>query len=245
MFEKFADYMYYLLTTPLKKTKKSINQFYIFFRVVGSVFDDLKSDFYRICDETNIITASNKMLKLYGNERVQPMLYGEDIEDYRRRLSMRAIIAANAGTKEGIILAVKSLGYESVIYIEMYKLDLDRWAEFLIIIRQGIDDPRTINLPMIKSEVRKVKEASALDNYSKNYYLEVKVPEKIDYSITHRLFYQFEVKNVVRNIIRFDTPVIAPPTSNVILSRDAWFFDGTYTFDGSMTASAYYSKEEL
>lgn len=245
MYEKFADYMFYLLTTPFKKAKKSINQFYIFFSVVGGIFDDVKKDFYRICNETNIITASNKMLRIFGSERSQPMLYEENEEDYRRRLAMKAIIAANAGTKEGVILAVKSLGYDDVNHMEMYHIDPSRWAEFLITIRQEIDDKRVINIPVIRNEVRKVKEASALDNYAESYYLEVKKSEEFDYSVTNRIINQVDVINEVRNTIRFETPVIAPPQGSVTLNRDAWFFDGTYFFDGSKTASAYFSKEEL
>ena len=37
--EKFADFMYYLLTSPFKRIKKSQNQWYILFQVLGSYMD--------------------------------------------------------------------------------------------------------------------------------------------------------------------------------------------------------------
>lgn len=47
MFEKFCDYMYYLLTSPFKKVRKTINQWYILFRVLGKRFDDAMESLYK------------------------------------------------------------------------------------------------------------------------------------------------------------------------------------------------------
>lgn len=58
MFEKFSDYMYSLLFTPLKKVRQAVNQFYLFFKVVGKLFDDTKADIFRVREESMIASAS-------------------------------------------------------------------------------------------------------------------------------------------------------------------------------------------
>ena len=40
------DYMYYLLTSPFKRVKKSINNWYILCEVLGSWFDECMNDIY-------------------------------------------------------------------------------------------------------------------------------------------------------------------------------------------------------
>ena len=62
MFEKFSDYMYSLLFTPLKKISQVRNQFYIFFRIIGKLFDDTKADIFRVREESMIASASTMML---------------------------------------------------------------------------------------------------------------------------------------------------------------------------------------
>ena len=42
MIENFIEYMWYLLTTPLKKLKKALNKWYILCRVFGKRFDEAK-----------------------------------------------------------------------------------------------------------------------------------------------------------------------------------------------------------
>ena len=39
-YDNFKDYMYYLLTSPFKRVKKSINNWYILCEVLGSWFDE-------------------------------------------------------------------------------------------------------------------------------------------------------------------------------------------------------------
>ena len=43
MIENFIEYMWYLLTTPLKKLKKALNKWYILCRVFGKRFDEATS----------------------------------------------------------------------------------------------------------------------------------------------------------------------------------------------------------
>ena len=41
MFKTFGEYMYALLFSPLRRGRQSLNQFYIFFKVMGRSFDCL------------------------------------------------------------------------------------------------------------------------------------------------------------------------------------------------------------
>ena len=77
--------MFDLLFAPLKKGKRTVNQFYILFKVVGRVFDGLKEDALRVRDETNVVSASPVMLPVHGQDRDMPRLEGEKKEAYRTR----------------------------------------------------------------------------------------------------------------------------------------------------------------
>ena len=48
--ESFVEYMWYLLTTPFKLVKKSVNQWYIFCKVFGKRFDEVHEDIMRARD---------------------------------------------------------------------------------------------------------------------------------------------------------------------------------------------------
>ena len=111
-YDHFGEYMFDLLFAPLKKGKRAVNQFFIFFKVIGRVFDGLKEDALRVRDETNIATASPVMLPVHGQDRNMPRLAGESVEGYRTRLAMKGIIAEKGGLKDGILYALAALGYE-------------------------------------------------------------------------------------------------------------------------------------
>lgn len=164
MFEKFSDYMYSLLFTPLKKVRQAGNQFYLFFKVVGKLFDDTKADIFRVREESMVASASEVMLPEHGRDRDMTRLKGETVEGYRTRLSMKALIAEKAGTEAGILLALAALGYEHS-YIERMSLhDTERWAEFIVFL--GGKYPSGVNdIAVIDAEVMKVKEASSKPFY--------------------------------------------------------------------------------
>ena len=164
MFEKFSDYMYSLLFTPLKKVKQTANQCYIFFKVIGKLFDEAKDDLFRVREESMIASASEIMLPEHGRDREMNRLKGETVEGYRTRLSMKALIAEKAGTNAGILLALSSLGYEHS-YIERMSLhDPELWAEFIVFL--GGKYPSGVNdIAVIDTEVMKVKEASSKPFY--------------------------------------------------------------------------------
>ena len=163
-FDTFGEYMFDLLFGPLKKGKRSANQFYIFCKVTGRVFDDMKAVFFRVREESNVVTASAAMLPVHGQDREMPRLEGEDVEAYRTRLCMKGIIAEEAGTKQGILRALTALGY-SQSYIEPFSLqDPERWAEFIVYLK-GPQQSGVNNLAVIDAQVRKVKEASSKPSY--------------------------------------------------------------------------------
>lgn len=164
MFEKFQDYMYYLLYGPLKKISKVKNQFYILFKVFGKVFDQTKQDIFKVREESMIISASRNILEEHGRDRDMQKLKGEDIENYRIRLSMKNIIAEKAGTNEGILLALKTLGYEKSYIEPYYMYDTERWAEFIVYLG-GKNLSSISDLQIIDNEIMKIKPASGMPAY--------------------------------------------------------------------------------
>lgn len=163
-FEHFGEYMFDLLFAPLKKGRQTLNQFFIFFRVVGREFDDLKQMFFRVRDEANVASASEVMLPVHGQDRDMPRLLGEDIEHYRTRLAMKGIISEWGGTRRGILYALTALGYELSRLKPMYQRDPERWAEFIVWLK-GEKPSSVYNLKVIDDEICKIKEGSSLPAY--------------------------------------------------------------------------------
>lgn len=163
-FDTFGEYMFDLLFAPLKKGKRSVNQLYIFFKVVGRIFDGMKEDTFRVRNEANVASASPAMLPVHGQDRDMPRLPGEDVESYRTRLAMKGIISEWGGTRQGILYALTALGYDKS-FIEPFALqDPDRWAEFIVFLN-GSKQSGITNLAVIDAEVRKVKEGSSKPAY--------------------------------------------------------------------------------
>lgn len=162
-FERFGEYLYDLLPAVLRKGIRTTNQLYLFFHVVGTVFDDIKQDIFRVRRESMVATASEAMLPEHGRERDMPRLDGETGESYRSRLAMKGDLAAKAGTTEGIRLVLISFGADGEI-IPYYTIDPARWAEFLVRIWYDLDGIY-VGLASIRKEIRKAKQASAKDNY--------------------------------------------------------------------------------
>ena len=156
--------MFDLLFAPLKRGKRAANQFFIFFKVIGRIFDGMKKDAFRLRDELNVATASPVMLPVHGQDRDMPRLEGESIENYRARLSMKGIISEWGGTKSGILYALTSLGYEQSTIEPFSYQDPKRWAEFIVFLK-GSKQSGVNNLAVIDAEVRKVKEGSSKPAY--------------------------------------------------------------------------------
>lgn len=163
MFEKFGEYMFFLLFAPLKRVKKSANQFYIFFKVVGKLFDQCKRDVFRLREESSIMTCSDEMLPVHGQDRDMNRLSGESLEGYRTRLAMKGIIAEMAGTNEGIRYLARAFGYETVSIIP--SPEPGHWAEADVRFIGGsivLDDRE-----LLLYELNKIKPARTLLSHTK------------------------------------------------------------------------------
>ena len=164
--DKFADYMWYLLHAPFKKISKTVNQWYILLKVLGKRFDRAKDAVLQARDESMIATCGEHMLMQIGRERGLGRYENEDIENYRRRIALYPEVCRLGGTNEGIILAVKSLGYTGVDIVpeRVMENSTEHWAEFYVLITMG-SEPHPIGFTILTNEVRKKKEVGAKDNY--------------------------------------------------------------------------------
>lgn len=167
MFEHFSDYMYYLLTSPFKRIRRSVNQWYILFRVLGKRFDDAMESLYSAQEQTMVATCVPEMLQLHAQERGLKKYPGEDDENFRKRIANYVEILRLGGTDEGVLLAVWALGYENAQIVKAKDVSGDdgRWAEFYIIIRQDMAENSPIDFSILQKQVRKYKYVGALDNY--------------------------------------------------------------------------------
>ena len=106
------------------------------------------------------------MLMQIGRERGLGRYENEDIENYRRRIALYPEVCRLGGTNEGIILAVKSLGYTDVDIVPARVMEnsTEHWAEFYVLITMG-SEPHPIGFNVLANEVRKKKEVGAKDNY--------------------------------------------------------------------------------
>lgn len=159
-FDNFGAYMFSFLFGPLKKGKQAVNQFFIFFKVIGRQFDDVKQAFFRVRDEANVVSCSEIMLSVHGLDREMPRLEGEDSETYRTRLSMKGIISAWSGTQKGIQYVLTALGYAHSRIEPVWRQNPERWAEFIV--HLGVGNVNAVkNFYAIFSEIQRVKEGSS------------------------------------------------------------------------------------
>lgn len=192
MLEKFGEYMYYLLSTPYKQIRKEKNQWYIFFRVIGQLFDENKSMIQRTRKESMVQTASTILLTEHGLDRGLSRYEGETWNNFRTRLMMYADTCCLGGTEIGTLQAVKFLGFSDVEMVPCYKLDGNRkrWAEFYVIISRDIDDDFDIGHEIIRKEVRNIKKVSGKDNYRFRYRIKDVITE--NQIVLHRILIRTE-----------------------------------------------------
>lgn len=165
MFDKFADYIQYLLPSAFKRQKKQ-NQLLIYCRATGKLYDTLLRSILRLREETILATCSPDMLEVFGHDYDMPRMQGETSELYRRRLQMKALTAATAGTRQGILYALASVGYDNCTIVPFYVTDPDRWAEIRInIFTPGVDADNPIAFKCVVAEVLKVKQAGTLPHW--------------------------------------------------------------------------------
>jgi len=206
-FSTFGEYMFDLLFGPLKKGKRAVNQFFIFFKVIGRQFDSVKRAFFQIREEANVVSCSEIMLPVHGQDRTMPRLAGETDEGYRTRLSMKGIIASWAGTATGIKYAMAALGYEQSVVEPVYLNDPARWAEFIVRLGPG-NSEAVKELRTVYDEILKVKEGASRLAYFTVYHDPFEIPVYLGVQLSS---YTEQILNSADSIIlvrdrAFDSP---------------------------------------
>lgn len=243
MFDHFSDYMFSLLFTPLQKAKQAINQFFIFCKVIGSMFDETKEDIFRIREESMVISASEPLLYEHGRDRDMPRLKDELVENYRVRLCMKAIISARAGTLTALVLLLESLQLPQAYIRPLYLRDPKRWAEFEVVLPYHVNEP-IIDVGILSDEVRKIKPASALDNYVFLLSSSVDVPISTESSLTvitgfkARPLDQIDDLYTCCLLICYRIQVDVKTYSSVITESNMWYLNGAYALDGIQQLNA-------
>ena len=163
MFQSFGEYMFYLLFSPLKRGKQAMNQFYIFFKVMGRSFDECKQTLFHVREEASVLTCSDVMLSVHGEDRDMLRLEGETLENYRNRLAMKGAISSMAGLNSGIRYLAQAFGYDEVLIEPGEKPD--HWAEATVWFIGGnivLDDRE-----LLLQELNKINPARTLLHLSK------------------------------------------------------------------------------
>lgn len=173
MFDKFGEYMQYLLPSAFKRQKKT-NQMLKYCGIIGGMYDTLLQYALRLREESIIATCSPEMLEVFGRDYDMPRLLGETDNIYRRRLQMKALIAEKAGTEHGILYALASVGCDNCTITPLYLTDPEKWAEIRInIFTSSVDEDILIAWRCIVAEVMKVKKASTLPHWRIYYPVEI------------------------------------------------------------------------
>lgn len=165
MFDRFAEYIQYLLPSAFKRQKKT-NQLLKYCGIIGGMYDTLLQSALRLREETIIATCSPEMLEVFGHDYDMPRLLGETDDIYRKRLQMKALIAEKAGTEHGILYALASVGCDNCTITPLYLTDPEKWAEIRInIFTPSVDEDILVAWRCIVAEVMKVKKASTLPHW--------------------------------------------------------------------------------
>lgn len=192
--DNFKEYMWYLLTTPFKRVKKSVNAWWVYCQVIGGLFDDAKEALERAREEGMVAACSDELLPVHASERKLTRYAGESEDNFRRRIAMYEEVSVLGGLSSGIILAVKSLGYNDVEVISVpdFLGDSSRWAEFYLILNLTFDEVQPVSLDVLKRYVRRWKKSSALDNYFFRYIDNIEEPNSVDLSlVTYRKYISY------------------------------------------------------
>ena len=271
MFEKFSDYMFNLVHYPLKVLKEK-SKIYILFKVVGLQYDDIKNKVLEVCRQTNINTATDIYLDKLAIDRNMFRYENEEDSQLRKRLIAKVDIMKKSGTKQGIILALNSLGYNAEIE-PCYLYDKDRWAEFYIVIIEDIDNSY-YKFDIIKKTVMEVKQASSKPNYAYKFIVNNYITEKFTYKLDllftinfwgvvyKKIYYNGQIKydgsydygnyllsNLPEvNLKKVDLKIYFKNEikNNVNVETIANYkYDSTYKYDGYISYIGGTTKEEL
>lgn len=264
--DEFGEYIQYLLPAVLKR-KKQTNQLLVFCRMLGFVFDDIKTALFRLREESMLETCSDCMLEVAGQDRDMNQMKGEAYPAYRKRIMMKAQIAEMAGTMKGIQYALKSVGYDNCSIEPLWKTDPDRWAEISInFFTASVDEENTIDFSCIVEEVMKVKQAGTLPHYVFYYPAVIEIEERTEAKVINRFTSNFfegmlyldgtwrlDGSRLLNNefdipagtINRFVSEIQEETESGCITKHNLWYLDGSVLLDGSRLLDAYIIEEGL
>lgn len=246
--ESFKEYMWYLLLSPFKKAKQAVNAWWIWCKVFGRWFDSCLEDLFRAREESMVATARELLLPIHAADRGLVRYAGEEVENFRSRIAMHEELCRLGGVNQGILLAVKTLGYSTVTIIPAkdYKGDAARWAEFYILLPMNIEDAYPIGYDILKKNVRLWKEVGAKDNYQ-FIFQDTNTVEKITDIYRVVLKAVAEIQNRQENNIMFRTAAENQLDSGLILTirNNLWYLDGSNRLDGGKILNAYEKMEEL
>lgn len=274
MFDKFKDYMFFLLHAPLKILQEK-SEIYKLFSIIGNEFDEIKNNILEVEKQSNIFSAEDSYLDLLANDRNIIRFQNETDEDLRRRIMLKPDIMKMAGTKKGIILALKSLNFEANVE-PCYLIDKNRWAEFTVIINDNLLKKSNYNFKIIKETVMEVKQASSKPNWAFRYDLYNNLENKFIYKLD--LIYNinfwgsnydkayndgnlifngnffnngYENSNVNESTLKRVNLDISIKNINSIdnlvkiETRADYFNDGTYNFNGKITNNSGMGVDEI
>lgn len=169
----FHEFMWKLAHEPLKKSSNQKNDISKLLHAFGEVLEDTKDNIFLIRRQGLLMTATGKALDAHGGERF-PRYNGESDEQYRNRLLARKELARKAGTVEGMLLTLQSLGYSDAEIHPFYVFDPERWAEFYILLNKDTLN-KLNNLDIVMSEIMRVKTASSYPIYAFAYYKNIEI----------------------------------------------------------------------
>lgn len=248
MFDKFCDYMYYLLTSPFKRAKKKVNQWHVLFRVLGRRFDDALESLYKAGEQTMLATCEPEMIPVHAEDRGMERHGGESMENFRARIAMYWEVCRLGGTDAGILLAARTLGYGDVGIKTARKLKADdgRWAEFYIIIRMEAGQAFPVPFPALQREVRNWKEVGAKDNYQFIIGNTGRTNEICGRcrAVAGMAAGLPEDAGICAGIL-IGVKNTAGASLTVHIRNDLWHLDGSHRLDGKQLLDAYERVEEM
>lgn len=242
IYEKFCEYMYYLLMSPLKKLKKPFNQWYLLFTVLGRRMDTARGMIEKASLQTMATTCEEELLYVFAMERKLTRYEGESAESFRKRIVNCAEIYKYGGTDAGIVKTVQSLGFEKVEVVKAKALmgNSGRWAEFYVIITINVIDGGRINFSALQNGVRAIKQVGAKDNYLFVFETENQNEAIHDNQVNACIVACIHVDHVLEAgaVLVILTEANVQNEIDTKILTNVWHLDGTYKLDGSMRLNA-------
>lgn len=225
--------------------------------VLGNHIAPLKKHIFLIREETAIETAK-KSLDVIGTGRRMPRYQAETDEQYRNRLLAKRTVAEMAGTKEGIIYQLRTLGYDKAEVLPVpaetvrrYKFDgtirfdgthkwmlegrnQEHWAEFMVVL--PTDNPGTLNnFEILKNEINRVKQASSLAVYKFQASGQVEFETVNDFDLLSVTVAIENVSTLATTIKELTIPIKFETTNEIGIAGyidKTFLWNGDYQFNG-------------